>query len=104
MEGRRMAGDRRGSQAQGPGTQAEAVICPGEQDWVNPGPAPPPTGLVEGSEEPRDQSPEAESLVRMSASTTPIPNYQDDSKFFTKKTRSDSTSAPGPRDTKQTVS
>ena len=43
-----------------PGTQAEAVICPGEQDRVNPGPAPPPTGLVEGREEPRDQSPEAE--------------------------------------------
>ena len=60
MEGRWMAGDRQGSQAQGPGTKAEAVICPGEQDRVNPGPAPPPTGLVEGSEEPRDQSPEAE--------------------------------------------
>ena len=40
----------------------------------------------------------------MSASATPTPNYQDDSKVFTKKTRSDSTSAPGPRDTKQTVS
>ena len=44
------------------------------------------------------------SLARMSTSATPTPNYQDDSKFFTKKTRSDSTSAPGPRDTKQTVS
>ena len=60
MEGRRMAGDRRGSQAQGPGTKAEAGICPGEQDRVNPGPAPPPTGLVEGRKEPSDQSPEAE--------------------------------------------
>ena len=30
----------------------------------------------------------------MSASATPTPNYQDDSKFFTKKTRSDSKSAP----------
>ena len=44
------------------------------------------------------------SLSRMSASATPTPVYQDDSKFFTKKTRSDSTSAPSPRDTKQTVS
>ena len=60
MGGRRMAGDRRGSQAQGPGTKPEAVICPGEQDRVNPGPAPPPTGPVEGYEEPSNKSPEAE--------------------------------------------
>ena len=44
------------------------------------------------------------SLARMSASATPTPVHQDDSKFFTKKIRSDSTSAPSPRDTKQTVS
>ena len=49
-------------QTRKPGTQAEAVICPGEQDRVNPGPAPPPTVRVEGSEEPRDQSPKAEAL------------------------------------------
>ena len=60
MEGRRMAGDRRGSQAQGPGTKSEALIYPGEQDQANQGPSPPPTGLVEGREEPKDQSPEAE--------------------------------------------
>ena len=30
--GRRMAGDRRGSQDQGPGTKTEAGNCPGEQD------------------------------------------------------------------------
>ena len=55
-----MAGDGRGSKAQGPGTKSEAVICPAEQDRVNPGPAPPPTEPVEGCEEPRDNSPEAE--------------------------------------------
>ena len=54
-----------------------------------------------GTKGPKSRS---RSLARMSASATPTPNYQDDSKFFTKKTRSDSTSAPGPRDTKQTVS
>ena len=51
-----------------------------------------------GTKGPKSQS---RSLARMSASVTPTPNYQDDSKFFTKKTRSDSTSAPSP---KQTVS
>ena len=60
MGGRRMAGDGRGSKAQGPGTKSEAVICQGEQDRVNPGPASPPTEPVEGCEEPRDNSPEAE--------------------------------------------
>ena len=54
-----------------------------------------------GTKGPKSQS---RSLARMSASATPTPNYQDDSKFFTKKTRSDSMSAPGPRDTKQTAS
>ena len=54
-----------------------------------------------GTKGPKSRS---RSLARMSASATPTPNYQDDSKFFTKKTRSDSTSAPGPRDTEQTVS
>ena len=47
---------------------------------------------------------QSRSLARMSASATPTPAYQDDSKVFTKKTRSDSTSAPSSRDTKQTVS
>ena len=55
--GRKTDGRR---QTRKPGTQAEAVIRPGEQDRVNPGTAPSPTGLVEGSEEPRDPSPEAE--------------------------------------------
>ena len=73
MEGRRMAGDRQGSQAQGPGTKAEAVISPGEQDRVNPGPAPPPTGLVEGREEPRDQSPEAEASQGWALAPHPPP-------------------------------
>ena len=59
MGRRRMAGDGRGSKAQGPVSKSEAVICPGEQDRVNPGPAPPPTEPVEGREEPRDNSPEA---------------------------------------------
>ena len=54
-----------------------------------------------GTKGPKSRS---RSLARMSPSATPTPNYQDDSKSFTKKTRSDSTSAPGPRDTKQTVS
>ena len=57
--GQPMAGDGRGSKAQGPVSKAEAVICPGEQDRVNPGPAPPPTEPVEGCEEPRDNIPEA---------------------------------------------
>ena len=52
----------------------------------------------------KGQKSRSRSLARMSASATPTPDYQDDSKFFTKKTRSDSTSAPSPSDTKQTVS
>ena len=59
MGRRRMAGDGRGSKAQGSVSKLEAMICPGEQDRVNPGPAPPPTEPVEGCEEPRDNSPEA---------------------------------------------
>ena len=39
---RRMAGDGRGSTAQGSVSKSEAVIWPGEQVRVNPGPAPPP--------------------------------------------------------------
>ena len=42
MGRRRMAGDGRGSKAQGSVSNSEAVICPGEQDRVNSGPAPPP--------------------------------------------------------------
>ena len=49
------------------------------------------------------QKSRSRSLARMSASATPTPVYQDDSKVFTKKTRSDSTSASSLRDTKQTV-
>ena len=54
--------------------------------------------------ETKGQQPRSRSLARISASATPTPIHQDDSKFFTKKIRSDSTSAPSPRDTKQTVS
>ena len=94
-----MAGDRRGSQVQEPGTKTEAVICPGEQDRATqdqhrhhrPG------RREQGTKGPKSRS---SSLARVSASATPTPKYQDDSKFFTKKTRSDSTSATGPRDTK----
>ena len=99
-----MAGDGRGSKAQGPVSKSEAMICPGEQDRVNPGPAPPPhrTGRrVRGT---KGQQPRSSSLARMSASATPTPVHQDDSTFFTKKIQSDSTSAPSPRDKKQTVS
>ena len=52
----------------------------------------------------KGQKSRSRSLARMSASATPTPVYQDDSKFFTKKTRSYSTSAPSPKDTQQTVS
>ena len=52
----------------------------------------------------KGQQSRSRSLARMSASATPTPVHQDDSKFFTKKIRSDSTSAPSPRDTEQTVS
>ena len=87
-----MAGDRRGSQVQEPGTKTEAVICPGEQDRATqdqhrhhrPG------RRGRGTKGPKSQS---SSLARVSASATPTPEYQDDSKFFTKKTWSDSTSA-----------
>ena len=93
-----MAGDRRGSQGQEPGTKTEAVICPGEQDRATqdqhrhhrPG------RRERGTKGPKSRS---SSLARVSASATPTPKYQDDSKFFTKKTLSDSTSATGPRDT-----
>ena len=60
-------------QTRKPGTKSETVICPGEQDRVNPGPAPPPTGPVEGCEEPRDKKSRSRSLARMSASATPTP-------------------------------
>ena len=46
---------RRQTRKQGPRTRHQ-----GEQDRVNPGPAPPPTAPVEGCEEPKDNSPEAE--------------------------------------------
>ena len=83
--------------------QTEAVICPGEQDRATqdqhrhhrPG------RRGRGTKGPKSRS---SSLARVSASATPTPKYQDDSKFFTKKTRSDSTSATSPRDTKHTVS
>ena len=52
----------------------------------------------------KGQQPRSRILARMSASATPTPVHQDDSKFFTKKIWSDSTSAPSPSDTKQTVS
>ena len=98
-----MAGDRRGSQVQEPGTKTEAVICPGEQDRATqdqhrhhrPG------RRGRGTKGPKSRS---SSLARVSASATPTPKYQDDSKFFTKKTRSDSTSVTDPRATKHTVS
>ena len=91
-----MAGDRRGSQVQEPGTKTEAVICPGEQDRATqdqhrhhrPG------RRERGTKGPKSRS---SSLARVSASATPTPEYQDDSKFFTKKTRSDSTKATGPK-------
>ena len=60
-----------------------------------------PSRRVRGTKGPKSRS---RSLARMSARATPTPKYQDDSKFFTKKTQSDSTSVPSPRDTKQTVS
>ena len=104
MGRRRMAGDGRGSKAQGPGSKSEAVISPGEQDRVNPGPAPPPHRTGRRLRGTKGQQPRSSSLARMSASVTPTPVHQDDSKFFTKKIRSDSTSAPSSRDTKQTVS
>ena len=75
-----MAGDRRGSQVQEPGTKTEAVICPGEQDRATqdqhrhhrPG------RRERGTKGPKSRS---SSLARASASATPTPKYQDDSKF-----------------------
>ena len=88
MGGRRTAGDRRGSQVQEPGTKTEAVICPGEQDRATPDQhSPHRPGIRErGTKGPKSRS---SSLARVSASATPTPKYQDDSKFFTKKTRSE---------------
>ena len=88
MGGRRTAGDRRGSQVQEPGTKTEAVICPGEQDRATPDQhSPHGPGIRErGTKGPKSRS---SSLARVSASATPTPKYQDDSKFFTKKTRSE---------------
>ena len=88
MGGRRTVGDRRGSQVQEPGTKTEAVICPGEQDRATPDQhSPHRPGIRErGTKGPKSRS---SSLARVSASATPTPKYQDDSKFFTKKTRSE---------------
>ena len=94
---------RRQTRKPGPRTKTEAVICPGEQDRATrdqhrhhrPG------RRGRGTKGPKSRS---SRLARVSVSATPTPKYQDDSKFFTKKTRSDSTSATGPRDTKHTVS
>ena len=104
MGRRQMAGDGRGSTAQGPVPKSEVAICPGEQDWGNPGPAPPPHRTGRRLRGTKGQLPPSSSLARMSASATSTPVHPDDSKFFTKKIRSDSTSAPSPRDTKHTVS
>ena len=56
------------------------------------------TNPVEGSEAPRNHSPEA-GATQERAQAQRNPQYQDDSKYFTKKIRSDSTSATDPRDT-----
>ena len=53
-----------------------------------------------GPKEPQSRS---RSHARASASGNATPQYQDDSKYFTKKIRSDSTSATDPRDTPPTV-
>ena len=68
-----MAGDRRGSQVQEPGTKTEAVICPGEQDRATqdqhrhhrPG------RRGRGTKGPKSRS---SSLARVSASATPTPS------------------------------
>ena len=104
MGRRRMAGDGRGNKAQGPVSKSEAVICPGEQDRFNPDPAQPPHRTGRRMRGTKGQQPRSSSLARMSASATSTPIHQDDSKFFTKKIRSDNTSTPSPRDTKQAVS
>ena len=79
------------------------MICPGEQDRATPDqPSHHRPGIRErGTKGPK---PRSSSLARVSAIATPTPKHQDDSKVFTKKTWSDSTSATGPRDTKPTVS
>ena len=86
MGGRRTAGDRRGSQVQEPGTKTEAVICPGEQDRATPNQnSHHRPGIRErGTKGPKSRS---SSLARVSASATPTPKHQDESKVFTKKTR-----------------
>ena len=104
MGRRRMAGDGRGSKAQGLVSKSEAVRRPGEQDRDNAGPALPPYRTGRRMRGTKGQQPRSNSLARMSASATSTPIHQDDSKFSTKKIRSDSTSAPSPGDTKQTVS
>ena len=55
------------------------------------------TNPVEGSEAPRNHSPEA-GATQERAQAQRNPQYQDDSKYFTKKIRSDSTSATDPWD------
>ena len=101
MGRRRMGGIR--TMKQGPKTNLQAVsmICPGEQAQVKLGPAPPPHRTGGRPRGTKGQQPLSNSLARMSATSTPV--HQEDSKFFTKKRRSDSTSAPRSRDTKQTV-
>ena len=102
----RETGGRRQTRKQGPRTRHQV----GSSDMSRrAGPGQPrsrtathrPGRKARGTKAPKSRN---RSLARMSASTTPTPEYQDDSKFSTKKTRSDSTSAPSPRDTKQTVS
>ena len=102
---RRTVGARtfRGSKAQGPVSNPYAVISPGEQARIKPGPALPPHRTGGRRRGVKGQQPLRRSLARMSASATPTPIHQDYNKFFTRKRRSDSTSAPSSRDTKQTV-
>ena len=84
MGGRRTVGDRRGSQAQEPGTKTEAVICPGEQDRATPDQhSHHRPGIRErGTKGPKSRS---SSLARVSASATPTPKHQDDSKVFQRR-------------------
>ena len=99
---RRTEGDRRGSRAQGPGTKTEAGNRPGEQDRASPDlhrhhktryKEARPQGTAVPKQEPR----------KSERKRNATPQYQDDSKYFTKKTRSDSTSATDPLDTPPTV-
>ena len=77
--GRRwMTGDGRGSKAKGPVSKSEAVICPGKQDRVNPGPALPPHRTGRRLRGTKGKQPRSSSLARMSASATPTPVHQDD--------------------------